>query len=485
MNARPFTLEEERFILSQLAHPEDRASVKALQWICERVREGHWFTDASKIRPSVRLCLHRESANAKRWAVNTLAEIGAGSDIEPLIKLIPLAENDPDLLSSLVAAIFSVKANEEATEIMSAHGFPLEGLVLIAAAQFSVAQKQELVRTRVPLETEDDAVLRTAIVMAGKGDAPEHLFEARHPNAIALSELNLHQVPSVSKYSIWAITQLRLGFSSLIVKEQDIESLQPQVRKWVFRLLISDNHALSKNLDLFSLLLKEPDAEVREEAAIELRDTYVEDLERFVCDWFQREEDQNIRAILADHMAAQNERAQRYRDLVIDLYKKARPKSDERVRLEAAAASTGLFRELRRIDIEDERGTLFAMNDNEGEKAARGDTYNINQTVIADNVGALTGGGPIEAQTVAAIHQMENSDQQALLQSVLALFERIEDEKTRSKAHAAVRDVATEPRKSRWQKVLGILNGVKDGSIAINGTVENTAELIGLVTPFI
>ena len=484
MTARPFTFEEERFILSQLAHPEDRASVKALQWLCEKVREGFWFTDASKIRPSIKLCLFRESANAKRWAVNALAEIGAGKDIEPLIRLFPLAEDDPDLLSSLVAAVFSAKTDEEAMEIIKSQGISFEGLVLIAAAQFSVSQRQELVRTRIPLETEDAAVLRTAIIMAGKDQAPEHLFEARHTNAIALSELNLHHVPSVSKYSIWAITQLRLGFSSLLLKQQDIESLPAQVRKWVFRLLISDGHALAKNLDLFSLLLKEPDPEVREEAAIELRDVYVDGLERYVSDWFQREEDDNIRVLLIDHMAAQNERSVRYRDLVFDLYRKARPKSDERVRMEAASARTELFRELRRIDIEDERGALFAMNDNEGEKVSRGDTYNINQTVIADHVGALTGGGPIEAQSIAAIQQMESRDQQALLETVLVLFKKIEDDKKRAEAQALVRDVAKEPNKSGWQKLIGFLNGVKEGSVAINGTAENAADLIEIASTF-
>lgn len=485
LTPRPFTFEEERFILSQLAHPEDRASVKALQWLCERVREGFWFTDASKIRPSIKLCLFRESANAKRWAVNALAEIGAGKDIEPLIKLFPIAIDDPDLLSSLVSAVFSAKTDEEAMGVMKSQGIPFEGLALIAAAQFSVSQKQELVRTRIPLETEDAAVLRTAIVMAGKGKAPEHLFEARHTNAVALSELNTHHVPSVSKYSIWAITQLRLGFSSLILKPEEIEILPPQVRKWVFRLLISDGLALSKNLDLFSLLLKEPDSEVREEAAIELRDVFVEGLERYVSDWFQREEDGNIRALLADHMVAQNQRSSGYRDFVIDLYRKASPKSDERVRMEAASARTELFREFRKIDIEEERGALFAMNDNEGDKPSSGDTYNINQTVIADSVGALSGGGPIEAQTIAAVQQMEDRDQQAVLETVLGLFKRIADDDKRREAQTIVRDVAKEPSKNGWQKIIGFLSGVKEGSVAINGTAENAVELIETASKFL
>lgn len=477
-------MEEERYLLAQLSQAEDRVAVKALQWLCERCREGFWFAETTKIRASIRLCLHRSHPNAKRWAVNALTEIGPGKDVSPILGLVALTDDDPDLLAAIVAAIFSSKSEEEAVDLLAAHNVGMEGLVLIAASQHSVVQKAELVRTMVPLETSDAANLRAAIVMAGLRKAPEHLFDRRHPNAIALSQLNKHDVASVSKYSIWGISQLKLGFSSLLLPESDIESSPPEVRKWVYRLLISDPPAMAKRLDMLGSIQRDPSPEVREESAIELRDNFAPGLERYVSDWFFKEEHRQARLLLLDHMAAQSTFAERYEEIVVEFYKRASPKSDERIRLEAAAAGTQLYAKLRKIDIEEEKGVLFAMNDNDSEKKTAGDVYNVTQHIQANQIGAVSG-GPITGETIAAVAHVENGDTKDILTAVLAIIEKIEDAAVRKEAEKAVKEVAESPSPSKWRKVLGLLKGVQTGAIAVGGAVTGIDKLIELVGPLV
>jgi hypothetical protein len=477
LKPRAFTSEEERFLIAQLNQSDDRIATKALQWLCERCRAGFFFAEPANVRATIRLSLHRSHPNARRWAVNALTEIGPGPDVSPILALIASTENDPDLLAAIVAAIFSSRSEDEAIELLGARNIHMEGLALIAASQFSFNQKRALVEQLVPLETADDANLRSAIVLAGTKKAPEHLFHRRHPNAIALSELNLHDCPSVSKYSIWALAQLELGYSSLLLPEDRIESSPDEIRKWVFRLLISDPPELVKRLDLFGVIQNDPSVEVREESAIELRDSFAPGIDRIVSHWFFREEHAEARALLLDHMAAQSHMSARYAPIVIEMYKKSQPKSAARERLEAAAAKTPLFRELRRIAITEEHGLLFA-NDNE---LFGGGATVTNINIHGGQIGAITGSGDITGETIAAIAQVQNADAKEILTKVFEVVGAIESPKEKAEAESAVKDAANKQTKSAWKRVLSVLKGVKSGALAIKDTVTDVDELIHTV----
>jgi hypothetical protein len=478
LKPRAFTVQEERYLIAQLNQPDDRVATKALQWLCERSRAGFFFADTTNIRATIRLCLHRTHPNARRWAVNALTEVGPGPDVAPILGLIPLAEDDPDLLAAIVPAIFSGKSDEEAVKLLADRGVGMEGLALIAASQYSFAQKRLLVETLVPLETADDASLRSAIVLTGTKKAPEHLFDRRHPNAIALSELNLHNNPSVSKYSIWALAQLEHGYSSLLLPEDRIEASAPEIRKWVYRLLISDPDWLRRKLDMIEALPNDSSAEVREEAAIELRDAFTPGLDKIVSKWLFREEHLETKALLLDHMTAQSDRSAMYVTIVMEMYKHAAPQSNERLRMEAAAAKTPLFSQLRRTAIVEEGGMLFA-NDNE---LFGGNVVNIN--VHGGQVGAVTASGNITGETIAAIAQVQNADTKEILTRVFELIGNVQDPKRKIEAEVAIKEVAAKPSKSAWRKVLDVLQGIKAGVVEVHDTITDVDELIDMVGDF-
>lgn len=477
MHPRPFTLEEERYLVTQLSQADDRVATKALQWMCERTRAGWFFTDASKVRAVVRFCLHRTSPNARRWAVNALGEIGAGSDLTPVLELLPAADNDPDLLTSIVATIFSGRSDEESAEILGRFDIPIEGLALIAAAQFSPLQKRRLIATRVPLETSDPAELRAAIILAGTDKGPEHLFDQKFPNAISLSQLNLHDVSSVSKYSIWALAQLNLGFSALQLPLSDFESSPPEVRKWILRLLFSDPSSLAKHLDMVSVAQRDPSREVREESAIELRDIFVLGLDKYVSDWLFKEDHHEAHKSLLDHMAAQSDKSARYPPIVTEFYRKSPPKSDSRIRIEAAAAGTSLYRDLRKIDYEDESGFLF-HNDNDSD--GRLGMVTINQDFSGSHIGAVTASGGISANTIAAVAQAD-APAKEILEKALGLIAGL-DQSPRTEGERLIQEVASRPSKSGWEKLVSFLKGTKETVVALGGTVEGVDGMIDSIS---
>lgn len=479
LKPRSFTLEEERYLITQLNQPDDRVATKALQWLCERCRRGWFFADPANLRATIRLCLYRNHPNARRWAVNALTEIGPGPDVTPILGLIPHTLDDPDLLAAIVPAIFSAKGEGEAVQLLAEKNIPMEGLALIAASQVSLSQKRKLVQTLIPLETADEASLRSAIVLAGTRKSPEHLFDRRHPNAIALSQLNLHPCPSVSKYSIWASTQLGHGYSSLLLPEGQIESSPAEIRKWAFRLLISDPPWLARKLDMLESVQRDPSVEVREEVAIELRASFAMGIDKIVPKWFFNEEDNETRLRLLDHMAAQSFRSANYASIVVDMYKRAAPNSNERMRLEASAAKTPLFSALRRIAVIEEGGLLFA-NDNE---LFGGHVTNIN--ISGGQIGAITGSGDITGETIAAIATVQNPDIKELLTRVFEIAATIQDPRKKGEITALVSEAAKKPSPSIWKRVIGFLNDVKAGTIAVSTTVTGVDTIIDQIGPFI
>ncbi|WP_432770780.1 MAG: hypothetical protein HEQ22_08640 [Sphingopyxis sp.] len=447
--------------------------------MCDRLRKGFYFTDATKVRATVKFCTFRTSQNAKRWAVNGLSELGYSSDVDAALALAPQANEDPDLMAAIVGAVYASRPEDEASALLEQAGIPPTGLSLIASARFSHSQKTKLVQTLIPLEASNSAELRAAIVLAGTDHAPQHMFHRKFTNAISLGQLNQHDVPSVSKYSIWAITQLDLGFSCLTLPIADIEGCAPEVRKWMFRLLFRDATSLQKHLEMIDVARKDGSREVREEAAIGLRETFVNGIENRVIEWFFREDHDETKNALLDHMAAHCSQSEQYKSIVLDFYRSSGFKSDARNRIEAASIKTDLYRELRMIEMEDEQGRLFA-NDNFG----KGSTMvNNNQNFIGNQIGAVTGSGDINTDTLSAVAQTDEATRQ-ILQKVLQILPRLSEE-DQGVGMLLVKEIAENPGKSTWQKFLGFLSGAKKTIDATGGFAGSIDGLVGEITDLV
>ena len=269
------TLQEERHTVLQLGR-EDRVVQKTLQWLEGELRLGRYPADARNLRQAVMQCVERNDLKVKRWALNVLSELGVSGKFEILDTVFPVVKDDPDLLASAVRLLFREARQGAGVKLLNQKGVAVEGLALIAGAEYSVLLRKRLMSERIPLTHASVEELRAAIVLTGRGKAPEYLFLERHPNEIALSELNKHDDPSVAKYSLWGMAELKMGFSFLKIDMSEYDACEGQVRKWILRLLFSDERALSQNIDLIWHGAQDEDVEVREEAAIGLRNCYVE-----------------------------------------------------------------------------------------------------------------------------------------------------------------------------------------------------------------
>jgi len=468
------TLDEERYLRSLLSQPDDRTATKALQEFCKQLRRGAILVDPSRTKASIKLCLYRPSPSLKRWAVNALTKIGASHDISGIMEVWRAHPDDPDILGAVVAAVYALTDEESASNTLEKAGIALEGVSLIAASQYSVTQKKRLVETIIPLEKADSAQLRSGIVLAGTGKAPEHLFDKKYTNAIALGQLNQHDVASVSKYSIWALSELDLGFSALSLPISSLESQPAEVRKWIFRLLFKDKGALRRSLDMITVASRDVDNEVREESAIALRDTYIPDLDKIVTRWCFSEAHAETRSRLVEHMAHQVDQSDLYANAVLEIYRNEPVRSERRTRIEAAAAGTRIYNDLRKIDISQEMGTMFA---NDNILLGRG-SVTIEQNFHNNTIGAVSGSGDIIANTMQSVGAVQNDEARTLLESILAELQSNPKTPEANAVAKAVADVAKKPAKPMLERLVGAMGSLKTATSAAGSIFQNVDGLI-------
>lgn len=410
----------------------------------------------------------------RRWALNAIAILGIGTDNSIILDQLHPASDDPDLMAAVVAALYSQNPTN-ASQLLTSRGVELTGANLIAAAQYSSVQRQLLIDTKIPIDNASSEELKAGLILTGTSKAPEHLFFAAHKNKVALEQLNLHPVASVSKYSIWALAKLKLGFDSLKIPLADFDSSPPEVRKWVLRLLFSDEKNLSKNLDMVQRAGRDESDEVRHEGAIELRTAYVQDLGSYVKDWYFNELFLPAQDALIEHMAAQAYKSDEYMELVTRIYEIEPFGSQRRTRLEAASAGTACYGELRRIAVKSEIPSLFS-NDTLSKE------HNVTNINFGDNsnFGAVAlGGGTINTATINAIGSVQNPSVKEVLESVFAFVNSVDmNPGQKAEGEQLVRDAATAPSKSTMQKLIGFIKTIGTGASAAGELVGGVDGLI-------
>lgn len=467
------TLQEEQHTILQLGR-DDRVVQKCLQWLEGELRKGRHPSDARNLRAAVLQCVERNDLKVKRWALNVLAELGALGQIEVLDSVFPHVADDPDLLASAVRLLFREARQGPALTLLQKNEVGLSALALIAGSEYSGELRKRLVAERIPLNHATPEELRAAIVLAGRGKAPEFLFERSHENCAAIPNLNLHDEPSVIKYSLWYMAETNIEFSHLKIKLEDFDACDPQVRKWILRLLFSNESVLSQNIDLISHASKDDEVDVREEAAIGLRNSYADSAAKEVIRWFTNERVDSVRHAIIDHFAKFSHRNERYEALIREIYRAETFRSPLRGRIEAAVAGTDLFRQLRVHEIKEESFDLFSNdNDIEGFFMPK-----VVQNFPNAQIGAVTGKGPINIDNQTVQGGMSPDMVAALIKQFVAVTELVRDVESRKEGERLLDELKAQPKEGFFKRAIGWTQTITSGANAGSELVKAGTELM-------
>ncbi|MFD0465086.1 hypothetical protein ACFQY9_27840 [Microvirga aerilata] len=304
--------------------------------------------------------LHDQAPSVRRWSLNALALIGTKAQLSAIRDAVVANRDDADIFAAGVSALAAVLDADEARTFFHIHDMPLEGGILFAAAQQNDNFKQELRQSRVDIDYASAADLRLVGLLIGLGKAPENLFSLNHKNAAVIGALNGHDDRLVAQYSVWATYENpKLGLRHLRIPLKDIEAQRPNVRKYIYRLITSQEADAKRYYEQLVQGSRDSQTEVREGLAVGIKDLRFDGLDQLVLDWFVTEENDGVRQALLEHMAANADVLPTYRQTVIQSFESARPNSLLRARLEAASHKTDLYRELKLISLNQEQESLF------------------------------------------------------------------------------------------------------------------------------
>jgi len=307
--------------------------------------------------------LHDSEPRVRRWALNALALIGSKEEGVAISEAIKRNESDPDILAAGISALCAILDADEARRELDKAQLPLEGAIVLAAAQQSGSFDAELRRTRVNIETADIPQLRLAAILVGVGKAPENLFDIKFQNRKVIGQLNTHPDRLVAQYSVWATCENRnLGPKALGIKLKEIEFQPEKVRKYVYQTIVSNAASAKKNHDLLVQGSEDKSVEARNGLAIGFRHTFFDSVEELILDWFPDEEAESVRQRLLEHMATQADRCLLYEKPVLQTFRDAATNSLTRSRLASAARDTKLFNAMRMIAHDAEGDDLFGYD---------------------------------------------------------------------------------------------------------------------------
>lgn len=476
-----FSSDEERLIIHSLGGA-DGAVQKVLQDLEKALRRGRIPADSRRMRAAVIACLSRESLAIKRWAINVLVELGVDGSFDELDALVPHCADDPDLLASVVRLLFSGMQDVAAIRFMKRADFSVEGLVLIAGSEFSKKLRKRLVDEKIPLENAGSDELRAGIVLTGRGKAPENLFLRNHPNAVALSELNLHDEPGVVKYALWGMAELEMDHRELKIPVEEIDECEEQIRKWIYRLIFANVEGLSSNIDLISHITRDDSVKVREEGAIGLRRNFVQEAVPHVLKWYAGEANEQVRNALIDHFARNIEKDFRYAEIAERLYAEDQRRGVMRERIEAGVQGTDYYGKLRAIEMREEAATFLPPFSPEGVFGVHKIEQNFDHSVIGGV--SATGDVSVGGQAVTQQSGVTADALTKIVEQILAFSRELDDPALTKEGNDLAEELSRKPSKNIVQRAIEWANtaakGAKAGSALYHAGGALIEDLSGL-----
>jgi len=228
----------------------------------------------------------------------------------------------------------------------------------LAALQNTNPSNLALDNFRINIDTADDEVLKLALITLGLNKDIENLFHPRHPNGDIVKALGQHDNNVVVQYSVWAVLEnKKLTIDHLGVPMEQLDTLPVNVQSKVLQVIAEMEPDSVKRHRFIADGPFFPSVEAREGLARGLRSSYYDGLADVTLDWFEQENYQPVRELLAEHFATFANDCPPYEDRALSILESS-PELKQRLLL--GAEGKPIYPKLRAQDIRAGTGDLFA-----------------------------------------------------------------------------------------------------------------------------
>lgn len=473
---------------------------RGLQRLCDIVELGFSFPEKDNPRQLLPPLMWNSDTLVRRWAYKAIAYIGRSTHLEQLIVRL---EREPDLENQTwaMAATVAISRGMEIEDVCRQAKVEVQPVLMMASHIFSQASWP---KPQIPLVNINNATgleLKWSALLEGYGAAPVDLFGTGTSNGSQIRELNSHDIPEVSEYSVWALWKNPLyGISDLGFSWDELNKKPPNVRRWTNRLISKSPDLGAKNRDYLVSLSRDIDPGAREGLALGLKSIYFPGVETDILSWHDLEDDENVLAALRDHMARQSDHAIDYADTIERIFRAHLPGSKTRARLLAEAGGTKLRTHLMTIAFEDSVAGQVAdmlplgpLQTDSRITIIMGNQFNTNGGAITagiliggNNNGSISGGNMWNSanQAVGAIPADRQADKDYLAEVIRVVSASEIPADAAQNVAAAVEQAAQTPTQENKNRLLTALQGLATGSTAIVSATENVGKLVELGSKF-
>jgi hypothetical protein len=308
-------------LVEYLLQTDDSLMIKrGLQFFCDKVESGDAVSYEQKRAMLRLLSAHHRAGDVlvRRWLYKALGLLPERSNI-PFLEGRFREENDFENLAWIIAALAKIKQSlEDIVNLVLSRGFEYYNSAFeLASGYFNERYRPAFGRLRKIVEAGDPSALLWVSLVYGKSRG--HLGEERGDPKELIRDLNVHDDPRVSEYSIWGLFKAEDGsFADLAIAPQDLSKFSSNIRRWYYRLLAKAPESVDANFDLVQEASRvERAVDAREGLAIGLATTRPDaQIAGLMIDWHGKERNPLVRARLLEHLTRfQSERSD-YRDVI-------------------------------------------------------------------------------------------------------------------------------------------------------------------------
>ncbi|RWC53041.1 hypothetical protein [Mesorhizobium sp.] len=302
----PASHEVAQVIELMLASSDEDQIKSGLQRACDVIESGQAFLNTTFLTAGLHAHLMSSGIKVRRWAYKLVALLRDSTFLPQLKNALSGTETDPENRTWAAAAFFGMASVTEQNSLIARLDDSYRGTSLELASKLYARGEPSRDALDLRVWEKEPLARKWLCLLCGYAPTYERTIDRRFADLDLVRNSVQDSDPEIVEYSIWAEHKHPLGSYEHI--RRSIEELvgEPNVRRWVYRLLTKDERSATAHLDLLTDAMdatSEVSVVAREGLALGIAKLYLPDRQRETIDWFHAEPTLRVRLALVDHLA--------------------------------------------------------------------------------------------------------------------------------------------------------------------------------------
>lgn len=299
------------FLKFEIENGDARRRKVALQEISKRYRRGDQLNapNRNSFEKLINgIVLADRDKKVVRWCLNALARLGTRQNSSRYVTLaLQQHQEDPEIVASAIAAL-SQMYNGSLDLVPELNSID-PAIRILAAMQTTDPSKLDISELRINIDNSDAEVLKLALLTVGLNRDIQNLLHPRHSNGEIVRQLCQHDDRIVKQYSVWSVMEnKRLTLADLGIPFDQLNKEPANVQSKLLQLAAEREPDLIVRHQIIHDGIFNENLEARMGLATGIRHVFYEGLEELTLNWFDTENDFDVRNLVAEHFG-------RYSDL--------------------------------------------------------------------------------------------------------------------------------------------------------------------------